>query len=228
MALCPRSNQVNSTHLGTINTRMDNSMTYTSPDLSSTILVAGQMWERLFLSRRASRCLVATLQPGLLTPRPTLVNNMNCDDGISGCSNHKTNCESVQTWGDERNPPRLVAEAVNFACLGAKALPEANGLNNTFWKPFECVNGLRAQIHFPTCWNGVDLYKVDGSHVAHLSQIDNGVCSPSHPHQLPHIFLETLYSVDSIPGDTVRTSCLILSRPLFISCSSLLGPSSAV
>jgi len=85
-----------------------------------------------------------------------------------------------QTWGDEHNPPRLVAEAINFACLAAnKALPEQNGLNNTYWKPSECVNGLRAQIHFPTCWNGIDLYKIeiDGSHVTHLSQTDNGIRS---------------------------------------------------
>lgn len=117
-----------------------------------------------------------------------------------------------QTKGDEHNPPRLVAEAISFACLGAnRALPEQNGLINTYWEPFECVNGLRAQIHFPTCWNGLELYKTDGSHVTHLSQIDNGVCPPGHPKQLPHIFLETLYSVDSIPGDTVSTYIHVFS-----------------
>lgn len=130
---------------------------------------------------------------------------------IRGMSGYRL-IPNSQTKGDEHNPPRLVAEAINFACLGAnKALPEQNGLINSYWKPFECVNGLRAQIHFPTCWNGLDLYKTDGSHVTHLSQIDNGVCPPSHPQQLPHIFLETLYSVDSIPGDTVRTSLFISS-----------------
>lgn len=75
--------------------RMDNFMTCFSPDLSSTILVAGQMWERLFLSRRASRCLVARLQPGPLTPGPTLVNNMNCDDMNPGRSDNEADCKSV-------------------------------------------------------------------------------------------------------------------------------------
>ncbi|KAK2615133.1 hypothetical protein N8I77_001909 [Diaporthe amygdali] len=121
---------------------------------------------------------------------------------ISGTTSARSLDTNTYTWGDKGNPPRLVAEAINFACLGAnRALPEENGLNNTSWTPFDCINGLRAQIHFPTCWNGVDLYKVDGSHVTHMNQIDNGACPESHPHQLPHIFLETLYSVDSIPGD---------------------------
>lgn len=60
--------------------RMDSFTTYTSPGLSSTILAAAQMSETLFLSREGSKCLLATLQPGLLIPKPTLVNNKNCDE----------------------------------------------------------------------------------------------------------------------------------------------------
>lgn len=38
-----------------------------------------------------------------------------------------------------------------------------------------CLNGMRAQIHFQTCWDGKNLYKPDNSHVAYLSGIDDGV-----------------------------------------------------
>lgn len=99
-----------------------------------------------------------------------------------------------QTWGNAAYPSRLIAEAIDFACLGAEAYAQAYSLNNTAWSPFDCYNGLRAELHFPTCWDGVNLYLSDNSHVAHLSSIDNGACPPTHPYQLPHIFLETLYS----------------------------------
>jgi len=49
-----------------------------------------------------------------------------------------------------------------------------------------------------TCWDGVSLYKSDQSHVAYLSRMDNGVCPPTHPVLLPHLFYEVLYSVDQI------------------------------
>lgn len=64
-----------------------------------------------------------------------------------------------------------------------------------------CINGLRAQVHFQTCWNGKDLYKADNSHVAHTNQIDNGICPPDYPYQLPHIFLETNYAVEQVPNN---------------------------
>lgn len=35
--------------------------------------------------------------------------------------------------------------------------------------------------------------------VAYQSQIDNGICPPSHPVQIPHLFLETLYQVKEVP-----------------------------
>lgn len=102
-----------------------------------------------------------------------------------------------QTWGNESFPPRRVAEAVNFACLGEAPFAEQLSLNNPVWKPFDCINGLRAQVHFPTCWDGLNLYLRNNSHVAHLNQIDNGICPPDYPYQLPHLFLETLYGKSS-------------------------------
>lgn len=47
--------------------------------------------------------------------------------------------------------------------------------------------------------NGKDLYKADNSHVAYLSDIDNGICPTTHPHVLPHLFLEVNYALDQTP-----------------------------
>ncbi|KAI9710821.1 MAG: hypothetical protein M1812_007370 [Candelaria pacifica] len=91
---------------------------------------------------------------------------------------------------------RPIADRVTFACLDYNhPTPEHSGLNQT-----KCPDGLRAQVHFQSCWNGKDLYVDDNSqrHVAYMSGIDNGVCPPTHPVQLLHLFFEVLYSMDSV------------------------------
>lgn len=94
---------------------------------------------------------------------------------------------------------RPVADRVSFACLDTSILPETPGMVHT-----QCKNGLRAQIHFQSCWNGKDLYKSDNSHVAYMSNIDNGVCPPGYPVHMMHLFYEVLYSVANINQDGGR------------------------
>lgn len=93
---------------------------------------------------------------------------------------------------------RPVADRVSWACLTTTPQAETHGMP---LKP-DCYAGLRAQLHFQSCWNGVDLYKSDNSHVAYMSQMDNGDCPPTHPVQFLHIFLETSYMVNAIAQET--------------------------
>ncbi|KAK4570039.1 hypothetical protein LTR86_003009 [Recurvomyces mirabilis] len=105
------------------------------------------------------------------------------------------------TYGNAQFPGRPIADRVSFACLvafGLKLPPNQPYMYNAT----QCVNGLRAQIGFQSCWNGIDLYKTDNSHVAYQSGIDNGVCPPTHPVQLPIIFVETNYAVGQVPNAT--------------------------
>ncbi|ERF69122.1 hypothetical protein EPUS_01078 [Endocarpon pusillum Z07020] len=88
---------------------------------------------------------------------------------------------------------RPIADRVSFACLDKDPMKEQPYLFRT-----DCSNGLRAQIHFQSCWDGVNLWKPDQSHVAYMSGIDNGRCPPTHPRQFAHIFLEVLYGVNDI------------------------------
>lgn len=87
----------------------------------------------------------------------------------------------------------LVAKAVTFSCLGANQ-PETNGLPN-----YNCPGGLRAQVFFPSCWNGKDSDSPD--HQTHMSYpvgqfADNGACPSSHPVHLISIFFEILYDTN--------------------------------
>ncbi|KAI4213743.1 MAG: hypothetical protein LQ351_003709 [Letrouitia transgressa] len=91
---------------------------------------------------------------------------------------------------------RPVADRVSFACLDVGGSQEQPGMVRT-----SCINGLRAQIHFQSCWDGHTLYKPDNSHVEYMSALDNGICPDSHPVPLVHIFYEVLYSVNNVKQD---------------------------
>ncbi|GAB7342552.1 hypothetical protein MBLNU457_g0730t1 [Dothideomycetes sp. NU457] len=104
--------------------------------------------------------------------------------------------QTGMTWGNATYPSRPIQDAVSFLCISDPIYPELPYMiaNSS------CTGGLRAQLHFQTCWNGIDLYKSDNSHVAHLNDIDNGVCPPGYPKLMPHLFIETDYSITSIPN----------------------------
>ena len=91
---------------------------------------------------------------------------------------------------------RPVADRTSFACIDYNhPSPETPSMTNT-----NCPDGLRAQIQFQSCWDGVNAYLPNSAHVAYMSQIDNGVCPPTHPVPLPHLFFEVYYSVAQFSG----------------------------
>ncbi|KAF3019300.1 hypothetical protein E8E14_008438 [Neopestalotiopsis sp. 37M] len=82
--------------------------------------------------------------------------------------------------------------AVSFVCLGITepATPELPKHN--------CPGGLRTQLIFPSCWNGVDLDSDDHkSHMAYPTGTDTGSCPSSHPKRFITIFYEVTWSVDA-------------------------------
>lgn len=108
---------------------------------------------------------------------------------VSGDTTARAADATTMTYGSGR--PQ--SERVSFACLDSSGpQPEHRHMART-----DCDQGLRAQIHFPSCWDGRD-YRPDNGHVAYLSQIDNGACPPTHPRPLPHLFFEVLYAVAAI------------------------------
>ena len=46
------------------------------------------------------------------------------------------------------------------------------------------------KIRFPSCWNGVDLYKKDQSHMAYPIGGESGPCPATHTTRLVTIFYE--------------------------------------
>ena len=79
----------------------------------------------------------------------------------------------------------------SFVCLGV------DGPNTPELPPHNCPGGLRAQMTFPSCWDGVNVDSPDHrSHVVYPSGMDTGFCPPSHPKRLIQIFYEVVWEVD--------------------------------
>ncbi|KAH1434190.1 hypothetical protein KXX32_000683 [Aspergillus fumigatus] len=88
------------------------------------------------------------------------------------------------------------AEARSYACLdyNGPAKPETNGFPN-----YNCPNGLRSQVFFPSCWNGVDYDSPDHkSHMAYpIDSYNSGACPESHPIKIVSIFIEVIWKTEA-------------------------------
>jgi hypothetical protein len=89
----------------------------------------------------------------------------------------------------------FASAAINYACLNfdGPATAETNGFPNR-----KCSSGLRAQVFFPSCWDGKNLDSPD--HKSHMSYPANdhayGACPPSHPVHFVSLFYEVIFSTD--------------------------------
>ncbi|KAF2667566.1 WSC-domain-containing protein [Microthyrium microscopicum] len=87
----------------------------------------------------------------------------------------------------------FAGQAISYSCLGGNQ-PETNAMPN-----YNCPGGLRAQVFFPSCWDGVNLDSTD--HKSHLSYpstgaYNSGGCPSTHPVQLISLFFEVLYDTN--------------------------------
>jgi hypothetical protein len=97
----------------------------------------------------------------------------------------------------------LPAKAISYACLGA-GKDETNNIPN-----YNCPGGLRAQVFFPSCWDGKNLDSSD--HKSHMSypagnSYNSGGCPDSHPVHLISIFYEILYDTNKFAGEWYGSS----------------------
>jgi hypothetical protein len=90
------------------------------------------------------------------------------------------------------DPNSPAQKAVSHVCLNYKGkapVPEDRPL-----PPVPCPDGIRSQIYFPSCWDGVNLDSADHkSHMAYPSGVDHGDCPATHPVPLVSIFYEFIF-----------------------------------
>ena len=95
------------------------------------------------------------------------------------------------------------SKAATFVCLeysGAHRNDPEWAERNSFFN-HNCPDGMRAQIFFRSCWDGVNLDMPD--HISHMAWpsggVDGGECPASHPVRLVSLFYEFVYEVQKFP-----------------------------
>ncbi|KAF8652283.1 hypothetical protein AX16_004472 [Volvariella volvacea WC 439] len=94
----------------------------------------------------------------------------------------------------DKSQAGLAEQAIFWACLRyTTPYPEYHGHG---WPTTDCEAGFNARVHMPACWDGINVDSPDHrSHVAYLSQLDQGTCPPSHPVTLMKMFYEITWDV---------------------------------
>ncbi|CZR56548.1 related to glyoxal oxidase precursor [Phialocephala subalpina] len=95
--------------------------------------------------------------------------------------------------------------ALGFNCLNYAITPEGSlyrhFLPDKAYLDAHCTDGLRLELMFPSCWNGVDRTSTDKkSHVAYPSQVMTGDCPSDFPERLPSLFYETIWDTYAFNG----------------------------
>jgi hypothetical protein len=66
----------------------------------------------------------------------------------------------------------------------------------------DCPWGMKTELYFPNCWDGLNLYIADGSHMAYVNgDRRDGSCPISHPVRIPTIQLEYTWGTSDAFGD---------------------------
>lgn len=109
-------------------------------------------------------------------------------------------------WVNEyAEQPFLRQAALGFNCLNYAKTPEGSlyrhFLPDKAYLDANCVDGVRFELMFPSCWNGKDRTSEDKmAHVAYPSQVMTGECPSGFPERLPSLFYETIWATNAFEG----------------------------
>jgi len=101
----------------------------------------------------------------------------------------------------------LEQAAIGFNCLDYSKTPEGSlyrhFLPDKAYLDANCVDGVRFELMFPSCWDGVNPTSADKkSHVAYPSQVMTGDCPDGFPIRLPSLFYETIWNTYEFAGQS--------------------------
>jgi len=95
--------------------------------------------------------------------------------------------------------------ALGFNCLNYAITPEGSlyrhFLPDKAYLDANCLDGVRFELMFPSCWNGINKTSLDKkSHVAFPSEVMTGDCPNGFPIRLPSLFYETIWDTYAFNG----------------------------
>ncbi|KAF2021131.1 hypothetical protein BU24DRAFT_15431 [Aaosphaeria arxii CBS 175.79] len=109
-------------------------------------------------------------------------------------------------WGPEdKTQASLAQKAIGFNCLDYSKQGEPTAyrhfLPDKAYLDANCKNGTRAEIFFPSCWDGKNNDSPNHKdHVAYPDLVNAGKCPSSHPVQLPILLYETIWETKALDG----------------------------
>lgn len=108
--------------------------------------------------------------------------------------------------GDQVSQFALSQKALGFNCLNYAATAEGSlyrhFLPTKDYLDANCLDGIRLELMFPSCWNGVDLDSEDHrSHVAFPDLVMTGACPEGFKTKLPSLFYETIWNTYAFAGE---------------------------
>ncbi|KPI35362.1 uncharacterized protein AB675_9945 [Cyphellophora attinorum] len=109
-----------------------------------------------------------------------------------------TGLRMLAGFGDKRaEGPTMEDEAIRYKCLDYSKDPTQDIKG---FPTYPCKDGIRAQVTFPSCWNGKDLDSDDHkSHMAYPSAGPDygGSCPSSHPHHVVTVKMEVIFATNN-------------------------------
>jgi hypothetical protein len=106
----------------------------------------------------------------------------------------------TSAWtADDMTQLSLGQKSIGFNCLNYNKAPEGSRYRHFMptkdYMDENCANGIRAEIMFPSCWNGKDKTADDHkSHMAYPNMIDGGKCPDGYDTRVPSLFYETIWN----------------------------------
>lgn len=104
----------------------------------------------------------------------------------------------------------LGQKALGFNCLNYQKTPEPSMyrhfLPDKSYMDANCVDGIRAEIFFPSCWNGTNDSQNHRDHMAYPDLVNGGTCPEGFKRRVPSLFFETIwntYAFKDLPGQFV-------------------------
>jgi hypothetical protein len=99
----------------------------------------------------------------------------------------------------------LEQAALGFNCLNYAITPEGSlyrhFLPDKAYLDANCLDGLRLELMFPSCWDGQSFeIKDQKEHVAYPSEVMTGTCPSGFPIRLPSLFYETIWNTYEFVG----------------------------
>ena len=111
------------------------------------------------------------------------------------------------TWTshpEETTQKNLALKALGFNCLNYGRQPEASMYRHFMpdkeYLDENCPDGIRAELFFPSCWNGETDSPNHQDHVAYPDLVNGGSCPKGFERRLPSLFYETIWDTNKFKG----------------------------